>query len=86
MSGGSDKIRFYSSFGYQKNPGVMENTDTHAVLTGHSGMATNKMFTDLEQLKEGDVFYLHTLGETLAYQVTELKDRKSTRLNSSHLA
>ena len=26
MSGGSDKIRFYSSFGYQKNPGVMENT------------------------------------------------------------
>ena len=45
---------------------------THAVLTGHSGMATSKMFTDLEQLKEGDVFYLHTLGETLAYQVTEL--------------
>lgn len=45
---------------------------THAVLTGHSGMATCKMFTDLEQLKEGDVFYLHTLGETLAYQVTEL--------------
>lgn len=44
---------------------------THAVLTGHSGMATNKMFTDLEQLKEGDVFYLHVLGETLAYQVTE---------------
>lgn len=45
---------------------------THAVLTGHSGMATSKMFTDLEQLKQGDVFYLHTLGETLAYQVTEL--------------
>lgn len=44
---------------------------THAVLTGHSGMATNKMFTDLEQLKEGDIFYLHVLGETLAYQVTE---------------
>lgn len=45
---------------------------THCVLTGHSGMATSKMFTDLEQLKKGDVFYLHTLGETLAYQITEL--------------
>lgn len=45
---------------------------THSVLTGHSGMANNKMFTDLEQLHEGDVFYLHILDETLAYQVCEL--------------
>ena len=45
---------------------------THTELTGHSGMATSKMFTDLEQLKQGDVFYLHTLGETLAYQVSEM--------------
>ena len=42
---------------------------THAILSGHSGMASQKMFTDLEQLQEGDVFYLHVLGETLAYQV-----------------
>ena len=37
---------------------------THAILTGHSGMATQKMFTDLEQLAVGDVFYLHILDET----------------------
>ena len=42
---------------------------THTIITGHSGLATQKMFTDLEQLKEGDVFYLHVLGEVLAYQV-----------------
>lgn len=42
---------------------------THAILSGHSGMASQKMFTDLEQLLEGDVFYLHVLNETLAYQV-----------------
>lgn len=42
---------------------------THTVLTGHSGMASQKLFTDLEQLREGDVFYLHVLEETLAYQV-----------------
>ena len=45
---------------------------THAILTGHSGMATQKMFTDLEQLSIGDVFYLHILDETLAYQVIEI--------------
>ena len=45
---------------------------THAILTGHSGMATKKMFTDLEQLSISDVFYLHILDETLAYQVVEI--------------
>lgn len=42
---------------------------THSVLTGHSGMASQKLFTDLHQLEEGDVFYLNILDETLAYQV-----------------
>ena len=41
----------------------------HAVLTAHSGMASQKMFSDLDRLQQGDVFYLETLGETLAYQV-----------------
>ncbi len=45
---------------------------THSILTGHSGMASQKMFTDLEQVSIGDVFYLHVLNETLAYQVVEL--------------
>ena len=46
--------------------------DTHTILSGHSGMASQKMFTDLEQLVPGDVFYLNVLNETLAYQVTEI--------------
>ena len=46
--------------------------NTHTILSGHSGMASQKMFTDLEQLAQGDVFYLNVLGETLAYQVTEI--------------
>ncbi len=43
--------------------------DTHTILSGHSGMASQAMFTDLEQLNKGDVFYLQVLGEVLAYQV-----------------
>ena len=45
---------------------------THSILTGHSGMASQKMFTDLEQIALGDVFYLRILNETLAYQVREI--------------
>ena len=45
---------------------------THTILTGHSGMATQKMFSDLPQLEVGDVFYLKVLGDTLAYQVDQI--------------
>lgn len=45
---------------------------THAILTGHSGMATQKMFSDLVQLKVGDVFYLKILNDTLAYEVDSI--------------
>lgn len=45
----------------------------HAVLTGHSGMASQKMFSDLNLLQIGDVFYLDVLGETLAYEVDQIK-------------
>lgn len=46
--------------------------NTHTILSGHSGMASQKMFTDLEQLAQGDVFYLNVLNETLAYQVIQI--------------
>ena len=44
----------------------------HSVLTGHSGLAGAKLFSDLDQLVPGDTFFLHILGETLAYEVTEI--------------
>ena len=45
---------------------------THCVLTGHSGLAGQKMFSDLNLLKEGDIFFLRVLGQTLAYKVVEV--------------
>ena len=42
---------------------------THAVLSAHSGMASSKLFSDIDQLAVGDVFYIHVLGDTLAYKV-----------------
>lgn len=44
-------------------------SSTHAVLSAHSGMASSKLFSDIDQLATGDVFYIHVLGEVLAYEV-----------------
>lgn len=46
--------------------------NTHTILTAHSGMASQKMFSDLDVMKKGDLFYLEVLGETLAYEVSEV--------------
>ena len=45
---------------------------THAVLSAHSGMASAKLFSDIDQLAEGDTFYIHVLGEVLAYEVDQI--------------
>ena len=45
---------------------------THAVLSAHSGMASSKLFSDIDQLAVGDTFYIHVLGEVLAYQVDNI--------------
>lgn len=45
---------------------------THAGITGHTGVSDQKLFSDLNQMKKGDWFFFHVLGETLAYQVEEI--------------
>ena len=48
-------------------------SSTHCVLTAHSGMASQKLFSDLPQLAMGDVGAWEVLGEKLAYQVDQIK-------------
>lgn len=45
---------------------------THCVLSGHRGLPTALLFTDLDRLISGDRFYLHVLDETLAYEVDRI--------------
>ncbi len=60
----------------QVGVGHLENTSlpvggpsTHASLSGHRGLPSAKLFTDLDQMEEGDQFFIKVLGETLAYEV-----------------
>lgn len=42
---------------------------THSVLSSHRGLPSKTLFTDLDQIKEGDLFFLDILGEEMAYRV-----------------
>lgn len=63
----------------QKGAGHLEGTSLpiggnnhHTVITAHSGLPKARLFTDLNQLKIGDKFYIHNLEGTLAYQVDQI--------------
>ena len=45
---------------------------THCVISGHRGLPSAKLFTDLDQLTKGDFFILHVLDETLTYEVDQI--------------
>lgn len=47
---------------------------THSVLAAHRGLPSARLFTDIDQLEKGDMFYIHVLDETLAYQVDQILD------------
>ena len=46
---------------------------THCVISGHSGLPSARLFTELEKVKEGEIFYLKVLDETLAYEVDQIR-------------
>lgn len=47
--------------------------NTHAVITAHRGLPSAKLFTNIDSLKEGDLFFIHGVDETLAYKVDQIK-------------
>lgn len=55
---------------------------SHCVLSGHRGLPAALLFTDLDQLAAGDRFYLHVLGETLAYAVDSVAVVEPTEVSN----
>lgn len=60
--------------------GVVLNTSlpvggkgSHSVISAHTGMASKKLFTDLNLMKEGDMFFIHVLNKNFAYKVDQIK-------------
>jgi len=66
-------------FGLERGVGHMVGTSlpvggegTHCGLAGHRGLPSARLFTDLDQIESGDLFYINVLGELLAYQVDRI--------------
>lgn len=59
--------------------------DTHCVISGHRGLPSAKLFTDLDKLSEGDVFMLRVLDEVLTYQVDQIRIVEPTDTNDLKL-
>lgn len=71
----------------EKGVGHIESTalpiggaSRHAVLTGHRGLPSAELFTRLDELDSGDIFLIHVLDETLAYEVDQIKTVLPTEL------
>lgn len=45
---------------------------THSVLSGHRGLPSARLFNDLDDLREGDLFMIRVLGELLTYEVDQI--------------
>ena len=46
---------------------------THCVVSGHRGLPSAKLFTNLDEMKEGDLFVIRVLDETLTYEVDQIR-------------
>ena len=55
---------------------------THAVISAHRGLPSASLFTDLDQLEEGDHFLIHVLNETLCYEVDKISVVKPEETSS----
>lgn len=54
---------------------------TRSVLTGHRGLPSSKLFTRLDEMEEGDYFFIEVCNETLAYRVNEIIEIKPEELS-----
>ena len=70
---GTEESVLQVAIGHLQNTSLPVGGETsHAVLSGHRGLPTADLFTDLDQLIEGDVFYIKVLDHTLCYTVDQL--------------
>lgn len=71
---GTEETNLQSGVGHLEGSSLpVGGESTHCVLTGHRGLPSASLFTNLDQLIEGDIFYLHILGDILAYQVDQIR-------------
>ena len=71
---GTDKGALQIAIGHLEGSSLpVGGKSSHCVLSGHRGLPSARLFTDLDQMEEGDTFILNILGHKLAYEVDQIK-------------
>ena len=80
---GTDEKVLETSIGHLEGTSLpVGGLGTHSVLSGHRGLPSARLFSDLDKLREGDIFTLHILNETLTYQVDQIRVVEPTDLST----
>lgn len=80
---GTDETILQIAIGHLENTTLpVGGPSTHAVISGHRGLPSAKLFTDIDQLVEGDTFMLQVLGRTLTYEVDQIRVVLPTELSN----
>ena len=80
---GTEEITLQTAIGHYEGSSLpIGGESTHAILTGHRGLPSAKLFTDLDRLEVGDVFYIKVLGEILEYQIDQIETVLPSELDS----
>lgn len=70
---GTEKVVLEFAIGHLRGTSMpVGGPSTHSVLTGHTGLPSAKLLTDLEDMEIGDIFYVQILTETLTYEVDQI--------------
>lgn len=70
---GTEESALQVAIGHMKNTSLpVGGNSTHAVLSGHRGLPTNDLFTDIDRIEIGDKFYIKVLNSTLCYTVDQI--------------
>ena len=71
---GTDDATLQNAVGHLESSSLpVGGESTHCVLSGHRGLPSARLFTDLDLLQEGDIFTLETLGITLTYEIDQIR-------------
>ena len=79
---GTDDDALNNGVGHLKESSLpVGGKSTRSILTGHRGLPTAKLFTRLDELEKGDLFYIHVCNKTLAYRIMKIEIIKPEELD-----
>lgn len=79
---GTDEAVLQTGVGHLEGSSLpVGGSGTHCVVSGHRGLPSARLFTDLDQLREGDTFVLYVLDETLTYEVDQIRIVEPTQMS-----